>query len=384
MIRLTDRPFNISALLHHEAEALTKCCPLKGRVKAPNASDSTLTQKGKKGKGPGHCVVMQWPSDQLPGAWGARNRAVLLDETIQPEIWTKLSDLGISGLYARATFTRLVTPWQSSDEGNEEPYRPILAKIFKRLTAIAFIFFLNQWLKPQNADNPDWSEVLATLHHFEVVEEHTTKTSCGNIRCDAVIQIGRSTPIRTLKHLPGIAKMVNMSMANLKSTGNAEHEYYRAFKSPSSGQTIRSVDQAMGHAISYATSIQGVSVQDLTTFLSAETTLQWPHMATSHFSQVISIGLSLKAEAEEFYRWPTSWIYAPAPVGYSRQSGASTESASSNTQLMMATMSMSMTRMMLMAMMMTMTIAIPTIFSTSPRTYLQDEIEQIFSRIRRS
>jgi len=131
MIHLTDRPFNISALLHHEAEALTKCCPLKGRVKAPNTSDSTLTQEGKKGRGPGHCAVMQWPSDQLPGTWGARNRAVLLDETIQPEIWTKLSDLGISSLYARATFTRLVTPWQSSDEGNEEPYRPILAKIFE-------------------------------------------------------------------------------------------------------------------------------------------------------------------------------------------------------------------------------------------------------------
>jgi hypothetical protein len=323
---------------------------------------------------------MQWPSDQLPGTWGARNRAVLLDETIQPEIWTKLSDLGISSLYACATFTRLVTPWQSSDEGNEEPYRPILAKIFERLTAIAFIFFLNQWSKPQNADHPDWSEVLTTLHHFEVVEEHTTKTSCGNIRCDAVIQIGRSTPIRTLKLLPGIAKMVNMSMANLKSTGNAEHEYYHAFKSPSSGQIIRSVDQAMGHAISYATSIQGASVQDLTTFLTAETTLQWPHMATSHFSHVISIGLSLKAYSEEFYRWPTSWIYAPAPVGYSRQSGASTGLASSNTQPMMATMSMSMS--MLMTRMMT--LAIPTIFSTSPRTYLQDEIEQIFSRIRRS
>jgi hypothetical protein len=286
---LTLVPFSVSALLRQEAAALTLTSPTKGAVKAPNGSKSNLTQDGKRGKGPGHCIVRRWPSDKLPGSWGERNRAVLLDEIIQPTIWPKFSNSGHHALYPRATHSRLVTPLRSNDHGNKEGYRAPMAKILERLSAIAFIFFLNQWLLPENEQHPDLPAVLETLKHFEVKEEHTCKNLYGDVlRSDVVIQVGFDTPLPILKPLLG-STMVTMSMVNLKSSGNAEYQYASAFTSPSSGKLISSVDECMDHLISFATSCptKGASVQELSKFISKETSLEWAQTATSHFSQVI-------------------------------------------------------------------------------------------------
>jgi len=284
---LTGEPFRISALLHQEAAALTLCSPMKDTVKAPNGSKSNPTLDSKQGRGSSHCMVRQWPSDKLPAAWGARNRTVLLDEVIQPAIWTKLSDRHES-LRTRATHSRLVTPLRSGDNGNEEVYRSIVAKIFERVTAAAFVFFLNQWLQPQNEHHPDLSNALATLMYFEVKEEHTCKNFNGDtFRNDVVVQIGYDTPFPILKAVPALV-MVTISMANLKSTGNAEFEYSSAFTSPTSGKVIASIDQCMDHLLSFATAqpMQEASVKELTTFLSKEVGMEWPQIATSHFAQV--------------------------------------------------------------------------------------------------
>ena len=70
-------------------------------------------------------------------------------------------------------------PKHSSDSGNEEEYRGPMAKMFKRLTAIAFVFV-----------HPDLLNTLGTLN-----QEHTSK----NLRNDVVIQINPNTPIPILK-----------------------------------------------------------------------------------------------------------------------------------------------------------------------------------------
>ena len=105
--------------------------------------------------------------------------------------------------------------------------------------------------------------------------------------CQQCVQIGYDTPFLILKALPALV-MVTISMANLKSTGNAEFEYCSAFTSPTSGKVIASIDQCMDHLLSFATAqpTQEALVKELTTFLSKEVRMEWPQITTSHFAQV--------------------------------------------------------------------------------------------------
>jgi hypothetical protein len=220
-------------------------------------------------------------------AWGERNRGVLVDETIQPDIWSKLHH----SIALRAGFSRFVTPLRSSDNGNEQEYRGVVGKIFERVTAIAFLCLLNQWLKPENRDHPDLSKALETLQHFEIQYEHTCEYSKDTIRYDDAVQISRYAPFPILKILHGTSTLVTMSMGNVKSSGHAEFEFDSAFISPTTNKLVASVDQCLDHVVSFATSrpTQGASIKDLDTFLSSETKLQWPHTAISHLAQVIFI-----------------------------------------------------------------------------------------------
>ena len=118
-----DLPFTIAAILHEEATELCRYSPLKDVPKRSSASDSLLTRSSKKGEGNAHCVVLEWPIESTPSAWGLKNHGVLLDEELSPSIWQELLDVDPTNvrLINRIKSTDLL--WVSSrDDGNEEQY----------------------------------------------------------------------------------------------------------------------------------------------------------------------------------------------------------------------------------------------------------------------
>lgn len=288
MTSLTDlktSAFTIGDLLTLEAEQLCRASPVKGTPKAPNASTSLLTQQSKSGFGPGHSVVRPWPSEKLPTAWGQRNRAVLLEETISPSIWKILEGVNPSLSYLKfRTLHSLLPSMRSNDNGNEPAFRDIGQKLLTRIMSIALLVFLNHWSKHQT--HKDFLAAVQTLHVSDIKVEYTSEDSDTTIIHDIAALVARRTPIPILKELAGTSEGAVLTMLNNKSTGNSQFKY-QGFTSESFGRTVQTVDQCIQLAVEHSSkSLEPLSIAKLNEFLAEESKFAWPQMAASHLAQV--------------------------------------------------------------------------------------------------
>ena len=163
-------------------------------------------------------------------------------------------------------------------------YRFIIEKLLNRLTAIAFLFFLSQWLKPENSGHPDFSNAINTLLFFNVKPEASSEDTSLSIRNDIVIHICQLTSLPILKTLPGTSIVANMCMVNVKSTAHAEHVFKSSFTS--FGMSVETIDQSMTLSLLKSSRSNGLSNEEVHKFLTQECQKQWPLIATSHFAQV--------------------------------------------------------------------------------------------------
>jgi hypothetical protein len=279
---LVTGPFKIADLLMQEAAGLTKYCPTKAKPKAPSGSKSRKTEMGKEGKGPAHCTVRLWPPDKTPGAWGDRNHFVLLEETINSDIFKELMQMDPEYLHIRRRAQQVVYSLQSSDDGNEVAFRHLVQQLLSRLTAIAFLFFLNQWLKHPN-DIGFFNAMKAVLA-FDVQQEFC---SSATTRHDVAVLIRRISSLPILRTMSSTADTVPLFMANAKSTGQSDYPY----SSIQIGTTdVTSVDQTMSAILQETLrSDHGLSIKELNEFLSNQTIKLWPQISTSHLTQVTVI-----------------------------------------------------------------------------------------------
>ena len=175
---------------------------------------------------------------------------------------------------------------QAEDNGNEEEYRHIIGPLMERAFAAAFLFYLNEWLKPGNAKDPDCQNALQALKCFSVKTETTNQD--GSIRNDVGVIIPFSSMFR--KTIPTIAKLVCMSNMNAKNTGQAQYPY-GSIDSPTL-PNIKTVDEAMTVGLDLAEAMEeDVTIKSLKThfveqYRLPERHLEWPLFAMSHFAQV--------------------------------------------------------------------------------------------------
>jgi hypothetical protein len=285
ILDLTKNTFTIEYLLNHEAEKLCGASPRKDKPKDPNASTSQFTQQSKEGFGPGHAVVRHWPAEKTHAAWGERNRIVLLHENISPSIWLSLEkmDAGFDNIKYRIMATSL-SPMRSNDNGNEPAFCNIGSKLLTRITLIASLFFLHQWSK--HSDHEDYKAVLHTLQHIGNIQvEYTSTDTDSTIIHDIASLVPWTSPIPILKELSGTSNGAVATMVNTKKTGNREKSY-QGFSSNISETRVTNVDQVIDLCVQKASSSPGVSIADLKEFLSTESGMTWPEMATSHLAQV--------------------------------------------------------------------------------------------------
>ena len=319
---LTKASFSMSDLLHQEALCLCDCSPVKCEPKTPSGSKSRLTQMSKYGEGPAHCIVRQWPSNNTPAQWGQRN-PILLSDCILPQIWESLGDEFIA-VKRDIVYSRLLdSDMRPKDNGDEEAFRLLIGKLLTRITAAALLFFLNAW--SGHKEHSDHQDVLQSLRTFDIKHETKCESSSIPIRNDVNSHIPRNPPLPILKDLDGNSPTVPLFFANAKSTAHAEHPH-------SNPVTLipdipaQTVDQVLSHLLSIAER-QKSSVADLDAFISQKTSAVWPHIATSHFSQV-SQCFVVCTHVLIFQRWLTSWMCLPALLVHFPPCGGSTETVS--------------------------------------------------------
>lgn len=193
--RLTSHQFTIAKILDNEATFLCKCSPSRDTAKPPSGSKSGLTQLSKQGEGDAHCAVKKWPQGKTPAEWGRKNRALLLEEAINPEIFNTLTNLHSDYDHIRGyiEYTRLPI-LRGRDNGNEEAFRDILPELISRATACAYLFFYSQWLKPKNSSHDDYLNAMQTLQTFLVKTETTSPDSHKVIGCRTFYPPKSTTP----------------------------------------------------------------------------------------------------------------------------------------------------------------------------------------------
>ena len=334
---LTTGPFTFEDILMEEAAMLCKYAPRKDPPKRPNASTSRLTKECKAGRGDAHCILKNFPSDNTPDAWGERNRALLLDEVITPELLRTLDQNFDSRLLANQARTSHIWPVSSNDNGNEEEYRHTLEKILQRVAALAFLFFQIHWRQGENISHVDFDNATASLLAFavksEAVSRDTTQTS--QIRYDVSLQIPRNLPLKIQKPLQGTAQTAVMIPFDAKAPGIVDYSYTGPLRSTSLGSVriVHTVDDAMELALEKATkSEQTLTIADLDAFLSMEITetmgdnrqrMKWPLMATSLFAQVCLSIYILFLSSYMHERWHMSLGSPRAQSGHSHCYGIS-------------------------------------------------------------
>lgn len=273
----------IADILKDEAAFLCESSPIPSELKRPNASRSKLTELAKMGKGVGHCVVRRWPVNNTPSAWGRRNEQLLLNQPINPGIWTKLGP-EYDAIKRRIHTTRL-SSMRADDNGNEEEYRHTIEVMMDRIFGAAFLFYLNEWLKPENSEDADYGIALQALKSFGVKAEYTH--SDGSIRNDVGIVIPFSNMFRKKLYKP--ARLVCLSNFNAKNTGQSQWDYEPV--TSHNFPEIKTVDGAMTVGLDIAETREHATIKSLKTILVQEYelrkhNLEWPIFALSHFAQV--------------------------------------------------------------------------------------------------
>jgi hypothetical protein len=161
-MNFTERNFTAREVLCHEAEALSKHGPSRGEPKEPESDLETFTRL--RNFGAGVCRVRQWPDDEDPYAWGSRNESLLLDEPIHAPARWELAHKYREQLLGPIDSTYL-GGFRGSDGGDEEQFLVVLDNILRRLTVMAFIFFIQLWRKnPQHSSHSDYHVALDALH----------------------------------------------------------------------------------------------------------------------------------------------------------------------------------------------------------------------------
>ena len=290
MQNVTRGPFTIASVLLDEASSLRHCSPIKSDLKRPTGSTSLLTTMALNGLGAAHCIVRKWTSEHTPSEWGARNERVLLNQLIQPTVWKDLGE-PYDAIGGRIGNTRLHS-LRSQDRGNEEAYRHTVDRLLERVFASAFLFFLNEWMKLENRNHPDFPGALEALAAFDVRNEVAAEGTSSTIRNDVGIIIPRLSPPLFRNLLSGDSELVCMSNVNAKSTGHAEYPYQQ-ITATSTDATIKNVDEAMDFGLDWSESEGGMTIQLIAESLREEfqlaaRNLTWPLCAASHFAQVSS------------------------------------------------------------------------------------------------
>ena len=179
---------------------------------------------------------------------------------------------------------------RANDNGNEEAYRHTVERLLERVFAAAFLFFLNEWSKPENSQHADFQQALKMLVSFDVKSETTSEDSSSVIHNDVAVFVPRFPPTYLRKLLSGTSTLVCMSNVNAKGTGQVEFSY-DAVIGTSTNSKIQNVDQVVGVGVNLAESRGDVTIQTIDKFLVEEYGLKalglvWPLIATSHFAQV--------------------------------------------------------------------------------------------------
>lgn len=321
---LTSKPFLIGDLLRQEGLRLRDCRPLKDTPKQPSGSKSRLSEMSRTGEGPAHCIVRKWPADKTPVQWGMRN-PFLLSDVVSPGIWEQLGgnyvavkhDIAYSGLL----------DVRMNDNGNEEAYRLLIAKLLSRVTAAAFMFFLNAWSR--HPTHQDFLPAIECLRRFDIKQETTSESSPIAIRGDVVSHIPRQLPLPKQNELEGASQTVALLFVNAKSTAHAEF-HYQPIHLTNDFSSIRTVDQVMDFCLLESESRpQKLSVANLDSFLFENSIHVWPHIAAGHFSQVIFSYLIYDL-CLSVYRWLTNHWSLLAPLVHFQRSGGSTGCVSWN------------------------------------------------------
>ncbi len=156
----------------------------------------------------------------------------------------------------------------------------------ERIFAAAFLFYLVEWLKPGNSEDPHYQHALRALQSFAVKSEITNPD--GTIRNDVGVVIPLSDMFS--KTLSKPTRLVCILNLNAKNTGQAQFEYQPI--TSSSLPEITTVDEAMAVSLNVAEnrnenvtikSLKGIFVQE---YRLGEHNLEWPLFALSHFAQV--------------------------------------------------------------------------------------------------
>jgi hypothetical protein len=173
----SEQKFTVRDILRHEAEALSKYGPSRGKPKEPESDLETFTRL--RNFGAGLCRVKQWPVDEDPYAWGCRNETLLLDEPIHsPASWEV-------GEEYRSRFPQLLLPidytdlggFRNSDGGERGQLLVVLNNMFKRLTTVALIFLIQLWRRdPEHSSHPDYHIAFEALHDLSVQQIQSSMT----------------------------------------------------------------------------------------------------------------------------------------------------------------------------------------------------------------
>jgi hypothetical protein len=273
----------IADILKNEAKILCESSPIPSSLKRPTASRSHLTELAKNGQGPAHCVLRKWPVESTPLKWGRRNENLLLHQVIHSDIWTQLGP-GYDSIQRRLLTTRLPS-MRADDNGNEEEYKHTIECLMDRIFAAAFLFYLNEWLKPEHSEHPDRPAALKALKSFCVKAEHTNTD--GTIRHDVGILVPNSDMLR--KTSSKSQRLVCLSNLNAKNTGQSGWEY----RSVTSSELpeVCTVDEVMDVGLEIAETEKNITIQVLQETLVQryqlkKLHLEWPLFAASNFAQV--------------------------------------------------------------------------------------------------
>ena len=131
----------------------------------------------RTGEGPAHCIVQKWPANKMPVEWEMQN-PFLLSDVVSPGIWEQLGgnyvavkhDIAYSGLL----------DVRMNDNGNREASRLLIKKLLSRVTAAAFMFFLNAWSRHPTHQN--FLSAIEYLRRFDIKQETISESAPIAIR----------------------------------------------------------------------------------------------------------------------------------------------------------------------------------------------------------
>ena len=180
--------FTVRDILLHEAKALSNHGPLRAEPKEPECDLDPFTRL--RDFGAGGCRVQQWPDDDDPYTWGSRNESLLLGEPIHsPARWEVEREYNsrFNHLLALIDHSYLEGGFRASDEGREEQFLAVLNNMLCRVTAIAFVFFIQLWRRnPEYTSHPDYPAAFEALHQFSVQQIRTSQRMSSRSRGVAI------------------------------------------------------------------------------------------------------------------------------------------------------------------------------------------------------